>query len=169
MRRGGERRQDTQSASTQLCLPLVTQSSRTRPSLDPRDLHTSSSLTSRENVKSGAGARVSRLGKPVKAGGTTRGVLATNRRCAARPGSPRSVRLRDASETGRRSWPSSREETRARVWCPYVVVVAEVGRQNLASNKLPRSTPKRVTVGVNGGLARRRRPQGVKRRANRSL
>jgi hypothetical protein len=37
--------------------------------------------------------------------------------------------------------------------CPYVVsAVAEVVRQHPASNKLTRSAPKRVTVGVNGGL-----------------
>jgi hypothetical protein len=49
--------------------------------------------------------------------------------------------------------------------CPYVVsAVAEVGRQHLASNKLARSTPKRVTVRVNGGLGGAasgvERPQG---------
>ena len=38
--------------------------------------------------------------------------------------------------------------------CPYVVAVAEIGKQVRVSNKPPRSAPKRVAVVVNGDLAR---------------
>jgi hypothetical protein len=47
--------------------------------------------------------------------------------------------------------PARKRESRAQ--CPYVVVTLQKSAGSiLASNKLPRSAPKRVAVGVNGGL-----------------
>jgi hypothetical protein len=73
-------------------------------------------------------------------------------------GSPRvtargNPRKRDASEEEGGRGLRPREEARARVLVRTSLAVAEVGRRHLASNKLPRSAPKRVAAEVNGGLA----------------
>jgi len=77
--------------------------------------------------------------------------------CAARRASPllsgRSCVTRQKRKVVMAIVPARKRESRAQ--CPYVVFQLQKSAGSiLAPNKLLRSAPKRVAVGVNGGLAR---------------
>lgn len=146
----------------------------TRPSLGPpaRARHSATggrSRTSRTNAtasRSGKPASTRRKARGTRTGGTGTGVVASGRmRGSPRPVAPAREAARGVRK-GRRSRPPSLRGHESSGLSPYVVVVAEVGRRRLASNRLTPCAPKRVAAGVNGGLARgssRRKRRGKPR------
>ena len=104
----------------------------------------------------------SRLGKPAQAGGTSTGAIA-NGRSAARRVSATPARERRLAREKRMeveaSLPARIE--RARVWLPARrIVVAEVGRRRLASNKLGKRAPKKAAVSSEQGSSSSRSSVG---------
>lgn len=118
----------------------------TRPSLGPSTRARRSSLRTAGAIPGGGAFEVaSRLGKPAQAGGTNTGAIA-NGRSAARRVSPSLAR--DSAWRVRKGWrsrpPSLRGCESSGLVARTSIVVAEVGRRRLASNKLGKRAPKRA-------------------------
>jgi hypothetical protein len=118
----------------------------TRPSLGPQTRARRSSLRTAGAIPGGGALEVaSRLGKPAQAGGTSTGAIA-NGRSAARRVSPlpqgrgRGTREKD----GGRGLPPCEDTKSSGLVARTSIVVAEVGRRRLASNKLGTRAPKRA-------------------------
>lgn len=168
-RRGGERRQRALNHHTHPARG---------PTLASRDLRghvlhsvqgpvlvNRGSTRAAQAVRGHAIGQSSRSGKPGQPGGTDNGARSTRTQCGSpRITAPSPETMGDAFRKGRRLRPSSlrgSREFRSSARTSYAV--AEIGRRCLTSNKLPRSAPKRVTAGVNGGLARNSRRRSRRR------
>jgi hypothetical protein len=118
----------------------------TRPSLGPSTRARRSSLCTAGAIPGGGAFEVaSRLGKPAQAGGTSTGAIVSGRSAARRvsplpQGRGRGTREKD----GGRGLPPCEDTKSSGLVARTSIVVAEVGRRRLASNKLGRRAPKRA-------------------------
>ena len=124
---------------------IVARDPRTRPSLGPSTRSRQSSLhTPRRKFRWWGDGPASRLGKPAQAGGTFTGVgTADVARLAA------CHRFREEGSVARTEKEGDRglrpcEDLELGSVCLHVVVVAQIGRRCLASNKLGKRAPKRA-------------------------
>jgi hypothetical protein len=118
----------------------------TRPSLGPSTRARRSSLcTADASLGGGAFESASRLGKPTHVGGTSTGAGTDGRSAARRVPPLPQGRSRGAFRKGRRSRPPSlRGSEGSGLVARTSIVVAEVGRRRLVSNKLGTRAPKRA-------------------------
>jgi hypothetical protein len=118
----------------------------TRPSLGPSTRARRSSLCTAGAILGGGAFEVaSRLGKPSQEGGTNTGAIATGRSAARRVSPLPQGRGRGTKEKeGGRGLRPCEDTKSSGLVARTSIVVAEVGRRRLASNKLGKRAPKRA-------------------------
>ena len=110
-----------------------------------RPVHVNPHYTPRRKLRWWGDGPASRMGKPAQAGGTITGV-GSDGRSAARRSSPLLARGGSVVSTEKEGDRGLRpcEDQELGFGCSHVVVVAEIDRRRLASNKLGKRAPKRA-------------------------